>query len=410
MNVLNLRSCLLLTILGCSQAIPEPPAAQNAPAIEPEKTYAGQSLAEWRERIKNLDPQDPQSASAVPGLIEIAEDTALPWFSRSQAALTLGRIGPAAKAAVPRLIELVKNEIAVETNPANRSENTVWLMKSLALFGPESKSAAPVLKKILQDNHAIQIERLAAIDVLSQIGVAHREVLPALINLLQTQATGKTISVDQAAELRSAACSAITFIGPNASVTVPTLIRTTNDTHESVRRSAVSALGAMGGQSEIAIPALVDRLASDSSEAVRDAAGNALVKVGPAAIESLEFLLKEIDPSIRWRAAQALGKFGPLAQNSIPKLKPVLEDANPQVQLAAIIAYWNITQDQKTVVPYLINGLQNTDRQIRIQSFRLFSEIGPSKDIAEKPLRKLLDSDQAYVRQIAKLALDVINE
>ena len=49
--------------------------------------------------MKSLDFQSPEAAVEVPGLIEIVENEAVPWFTRRQAALTLGRIGePAASA------------------------------------------------------------------------------------------------------------------------------------------------------------------------------------------------------------------------------------------------------------------------------------------------------------------------
>ena len=56
------------------------------------------TLDQWRSRMKELDPNSPASAAAVPGLLEIVSDVDAPWFTRRQAALTLGRMGTPAAA------------------------------------------------------------------------------------------------------------------------------------------------------------------------------------------------------------------------------------------------------------------------------------------------------------------------
>ncbi|MDZ4689241.1 MAG: hypothetical protein SH850_29550, partial [Planctomycetaceae bacterium] len=141
-----------------------------------EVVIAGATLAEWRERMSVIDPADPQSARWVPGLIAVVEAESVPWFTRRQAALTLGRMRATARDAVPvlrRLLDDVGDD--PETSPQ------LWALKSLSLFGPVAKDAAPEAVRLLQSKTTPALSRLTAIDVLSQTGPAHPIVIPTLI-------------------------------------------------------------------------------------------------------------------------------------------------------------------------------------------------------------------------------------
>ena len=89
--------------------------------------------------MKSLDLKSPEAAREVPGLIEIVQDEAVPWFTRRQAALTLGRIGAPAAQAVALQECYATTPVVDETSPP------YWAVKSLALFGPIAAPATPTL-------------------------------------------------------------------------------------------------------------------------------------------------------------------------------------------------------------------------------------------------------------------------
>src|SRR5690349_1840141 len=92
--------CAMALVAGLVSAVL--PAA-DSPRADAERRYEGATLAEWRERIKNIDFQSSVSEALAPGLIAIVQDRKAPWVSRRQAAETLGRLGPRA----PRGVEVV---------------------------------------------------------------------------------------------------------------------------------------------------------------------------------------------------------------------------------------------------------------------------------------------------------------
>ncbi|MEX2287889.1 MAG: HEAT repeat domain-containing protein, partial [Planctomycetaceae bacterium] len=223
--------------------------------------HEGLTIEQWRERIKLIDPADPQSAALVPGLIALVRDRDVPQVTRRQAAHTLGRIGQPAKAAVPVLIELL-------SEASGPGESTVfWSAKALALFGAEARDAAPTLIGILHDQSQPTADREAAIEALTRISTAHPRVLTTLVELLQKHSSTNDA---QAATFRAHAAASLGLMGAGAASAVPALIRATRDESEPVRLQSVIALGAVGRQAEVAIPALVDSLLSDDAPSVRD--------------------------------------------------------------------------------------------------------------------------------------------
>ncbi len=357
-----------------------------------QRSYDGLTLTEWRARIKDLDPANPDSDAAVSGLIDIMIDPTAPWFSRRQAAQTLGRIGSSAKKAIPLLADLLDQQ-------TNADDPTfVWATKALALFGPVAKQAAPVLAQQLRDESVPIDHRRVTIDALARIGAAHPAVVPVLIETLNSSSDDPMLC--------QLAAEALGLVGPQASAAVPALMRATRQQSESLRRTSAMALGAMGSRAEPAVPALVELLAFDPSAAVRDQAAEALARIGLAAASVLQHLLEDDDAKVRWRAAASIGKIRPPAKSAAQALTAALRDESPQVRMHAAESLWIVSPDAETIVPALLAEFENEDRQIRIRAFRLLIGIGPAAGRAVDPLRKMLDDRRGYVRQIAAKALE----
>lgn len=182
---------------------------------------------------------------------------------RPLAASRLGRIGPAAKAAVPALAVIA----AEDTDVAARCE----ALMALGAIAPESPKTLKAAAAALGD--AEEDVRYAACYVLGRIGKPAAATVPDL---------KKSLSGDDEF-MALASAWALAHIDPTsaeiAKVAVPVLVRGLNATEPRIRYEAVTALGLFGPLAKEAVPAL-NKSADDKDEIVADAADNALSKIG----------------------------------------------------------------------------------------------------------------------------------
>jgi HEAT repeat protein len=100
------------------------------------------------------------------------------------------------------------------------------------------------------------------------------------------------------------------------------------------RAQAATALGVMGPEARLAVPALATAL-RDETNTVRLQAALALFKIGPEsrpAVPALAEALRDPEPAIRFEAALALHQLGSEAVEAVPALIHALRDpANRQL-------------------------------------------------------------------------------
>ena len=308
---------------------------------------------------------------------------------RKHAAETLGEIGPEAKDAIPRLVELL-----MDLKEALREAAA----GALGEIGSAAKDAVPKLVALLKDTH--DYVRLAAASALGEIGAEAKDAVPYLIELLK----------DPDAGVRAAAASALRWIGASAKDAVPHLIELLKDPDAGVRAAAASALGVIGAEAKDAVPHLIELL-KDPGEYVRSAAASALGEIGAEAKDAVPLLvdlLKDPCKDVRWVAVRALIVIGWAAKDAVPKLVELLKDTNEHVREVAASALRRIGASAKDAVPYLIELLKDPDAGVRAAAASALGEIGSAAKDTVPKLVALLKDTHDYVRLAAASALGEI--
>jgi HEAT repeat protein len=218
-----LLSFVLSVILGASSAA----AGQQAPSTEtqPLGELTGQlTSSEAQQRIAAavaIGDLGPGARAAVPALIEALRDPN-PTV-RFQAAIAVGCIGPEARAAVTALIATLKDGVFFVRG---------WTAFALGEIGPEAAPAVPVLVEGLKNAQEREFVRRQIASALGRIGPN------AVSALVEALTTGSELA-------RLGAVLALHQIGPSAQAAVPALTRLLSDPVEFVRAAAAAALRAI---------------------------------------------------------------------------------------------------------------------------------------------------------------------
>lgn len=238
---------------------------------------------------------------------------------RQFAAASLEELGPTAKEAVPALEQTLKSEqdlgiciaaasalaaIGPEAVPALRSAlagavyDKQWpILHALGKLGPAAKQAVPVLMKVLQNEvlHDFLGVRSEAADTLGKIGLEAGAAVPALIEVLK----------DKEWTVRSHAAQALGEIGVAALASVPALIGALKDKEWTVRHAAAVALGEIGPYVWDVASARNDAQ-NEGDPWVRETFGRALTSWDVAS--ALNDARKDDDQYVREAAGRALAK------------------------------------------------------------------------------------------------------
>jgi HEAT repeat protein/S1-C subfamily serine protease len=260
---------------------------------------------------------------------------------RTKAIVTLGKIGPPARLAVPALLSTMK-----DSDDLVRKETAAALKK----IGPPEKSEKPLLEKSLSDGSP-EVRAYAA-EAIGKLGLDARQEVGSLANLIKT------------------------------------------DKDASVRHSAAVALGMMGAFAKDQVSPVLVKALDDSDKDVRLAAGEALSNMEPAAsdIPSLVKALKQQDMELRVFAARALGNLGPQARSVVPDLIEASKNGDSQARGAAITAMGQVGSEAKTAVPSIVEAMKQKDtRDLAIVAL---GKIGPDAKAAVPDLAKNLSEKE----------------
>ena len=289
---------------------------------------------------------------------------------RAEGACQLGERPVAAIVAIPILISMLGDDIAV---PAIECEMSPWLRRELARSADARRWAETSPAK-------------EAAEALGEIGD------PAVPSLLQALRHADWKTRKYAAHAFGET-DRLTEIGK----AVAALGATLRDDHAEVRDRAAWALGEL--EEPAAVPALV-RALGDSDAAVREKAAWALGEIEePSAVPALTAALKDGDLKLRRMAAWALGEIEDAS--AIPGLVAALKDNDTQLRSKTAWALGEI--EDARAVPGLVQALQDSHWEVRKMAAWALGEI---EDVsAIEPLQAARYDANVQVREAVMHAL-----
>lgn len=173
------------------------------------------------------------------------------------------------------------------------------------------------------------------------------------------------------------------------------------DLDPQVRRKAVEALGRFGSR---AVPAL-SQASHDADAFTRLEAISALKRIGLAAVPALIEILQDTTYPERRLVAAALGEMGPTAKDAVPHLIRGLTDTDPSLRTAVIEALGQIGPPANDAVPALVLAMRDTDSTMRRAVGEALKKIGPAPRAAIPALAQALRDPNPEVKEQAAEAL-----
>jgi HEAT repeat protein len=190
---------------------------------------------------------------------------------------------------------------------------------------------------------------------------------------------------------RVEAARVLAKLGPRAAAAVPDLVavlsRLRGTEQEPLQEAIVEALGQIGSAAKTALPALAKATARtiDIDLAIKASTEQILNASDAQNIDVLTFQLLSRDPSLRLRAAKALGDLGPAARAAVPALVAALADTDGDARRGAIAALRLIqpgAPPPEALVRAIALDLRDPDANFRLLAARALGRIGPPAVIA----------------------------
>lgn len=202
--------------------------------------------------------------------------------------------------------------------------------------------------------------------------------------------------------VRQRAAEALGKLGNQAKIAIPALHKAARDRHGYVCCLAIWALGEMREEAKDSVPLLTQLLLSKdfmvpikSAEALRKIGGEEAKTAIPTLIQTLQYYY----PGARLEAAKTLGKLR--AQEAIPALIERLQDTDVNVQETVIEVLGELKA--QNAIPQLLPLLSVESLQTRLKVVNTLLQLGEVKEISPLILPLLKDSDFDFRFQIAIL-------
>ena len=394
--------------------------------------------------IQKLNPDGLQGL--IPDIIVILDDPK-DW-TREEAVKCLGGFGSGAKAAIPRLTVMLKQQLNdAEDGKPDNFDQTARALGQIA--GGNDADTAALLKDAKSDKEG---RKLTAVLALAALAEANRFALRPKVDIAAI-AAALTESLETASPLvQRAILAGLKSIGRKAAVAGPAVAKFLKDRSVYVRCVAAGTLGEIGSRYPLVVKALVEAL-EDKDEGVRYAVLNAVWSGHCDDKSLLQPLIKSLSRASFGMACAvlALGEMGDDAAPAVPALCELLvresKDSDEETMLemaqqstpsalgkivgkdplgrsgGAISTLESgaggyedplkykehVTQKEvKLAASALAKALSSPDQTIARDAARALAQIGPHAKDATDSLRKALGHESAEVRENAAMALEYI--
>jgi HEAT repeat protein len=336
----------------------------------------------------------PRAKPALPQLIALLHKD-ISDSVREAAAIALGKIGNAAKAAVGALVELLKNA---------RPTLTAQAVRALGAIGSTDGKVRSALANLWTSCPQLQSST-------AQVAIALCKLHVPAPNLLESLTT--TLVTCQDVSHRKAAAEALAWCGKNEPDVVPALLTASlSDANEDVRQMAQAGLDQMHLSHEKAIDVCARQFGVSSH------AEAALRKCGLLAVAPMIEALGAEEAAIRLQAARILGCLGKDAADAAIALTKALHDKDLDVRLTVAKSLWSITKTPDDVVPALADMLKvkwtadledSENRRRYLQTvMEALIRIGPPALASVTALTALTKDNNRHIREAALLTLQKI--
>lgn len=331
---------------------------QAVQADEPTPEQAGPVLAQ-RAAQQALIRLGKLSGDVLPHVIEALKDPRSP--RRLTAIETLSAIGPT-REHLPLLVAVlgdpqwpapgqVAAAIAAVGEPAVQTADELLSTPSEAAqlaavaiigrLGPAGGKLMPAIVAKVDSPATSSKVRMACVQLLADAGPAAAPAADSLVKLIAAEHARGVKSPDYDTTLMSTAFTALGRMGPAG---VQPLIAMLGHKDASIRRQAAMALRLAGKAAEPAIPALVERL-GDAEPMMGLTVSMVLGEFGEPAAKLADKALASPDAAVRARAAEVIGRVGPVGAASGGRLFELLADKDPAVRSSAAWALGRLGAD-----------------------------------------------------------------
>jgi HEAT repeat protein len=340
--------------------------------------------------LQAIDPRHPE---ILPRALKALDDPT----GRYVALQVLQRMGPAAAPAVEAMRERLRKDPNIYVR--------MQIATALADIGPAARAAAPDLIDLLKERGAGS--RQNVLQALRRLGGADpAKLIPVLLDLAR----------QEQGYVRGQVLDALGEQGPAAAEAVPLLLDELRKSQGGLYEQAARALGRIAPERarKDGLP-LVERWSQPGPNELFGARLKCLLD--PRHKQAMMLLRRTVrrnDPG-RWferqQAADALGALGPAARDAAPELDEAMRDKQAQVRLSAAFALWRVNpKEPEPAVRVLVKLLASEQPQyVRQLTIQRLQEMGPAARAALPALREMRTSADQILRQLSEAAVRAID-
>jgi HEAT repeat protein len=236
--------------------------------------------------LRNIGPPAKESASAI---LDVLKKTANPHF-RVACVDALGAIGPGGKDTVEELLKLGKDR---------KAQHVVHVIVALGSQGSDAKAAIPFLVEVMKDAPEPHL-RVHALDALARISPSSKDLSDAVARMLDQPHVPKIMILESLAKGGA--------VSKEMLKSIEEMLR---DKDVAVRLHAAMIVGKANRDHAAVVSILIESLSHRDAKTRRQAAETIGVvrPTDEAVIEALQNRAKDADPAVRQAVADALAKF-----------------------------------------------------------------------------------------------------